>query len=141
MQIWISTHFRVLSEQFPVADENILFIKAAFTTAPVPWSSPFDRFFQLAALQPQVLPFPTAAQQRAASAKVVAMQQVPVKLSVSFENKTRHGVTSEWQLVSASRICDTWDRRYCWRSSGSDVESPGTYAGDTSDAGRVWDGA
>jgi hypothetical protein len=36
MQTWISTHFGVLSEQLPVADENLLFIKATFTPAPVP---------------------------------------------------------------------------------------------------------
>jgi hypothetical protein len=35
-QIWISTHFGVLSEQLPVADESFLFIKATFTPAPVP---------------------------------------------------------------------------------------------------------
>jgi hypothetical protein len=36
IQVWISTHFGVLSEQLPVADENLLFIKATFTPAPVP---------------------------------------------------------------------------------------------------------
>jgi hypothetical protein len=36
IQVWIFTHFGVLSEQLPVADENILFIKATFTPAPVP---------------------------------------------------------------------------------------------------------
>jgi hypothetical protein len=36
MQVWISTHFGVLSEQLPVADENSLFIKATFTPTPVP---------------------------------------------------------------------------------------------------------
>ena len=36
IQTWISTHFGVLSEQLPVADENFLFIKATFTVAPVP---------------------------------------------------------------------------------------------------------
>jgi len=35
-QVWISTHFGVLSEQLPVADENILFIKTTVTPAPVP---------------------------------------------------------------------------------------------------------
>jgi hypothetical protein len=34
MQVWISTHFGVLSEQLPVADANLLFIKATFTPAP-----------------------------------------------------------------------------------------------------------
>jgi hypothetical protein len=36
IQVWISTHFGVLSEQLPVADENLLFIKATCTIAPVP---------------------------------------------------------------------------------------------------------
>jgi hypothetical protein len=36
IQIWISTHFGVLSEQLPVADEKLPFIKATFTPAPVP---------------------------------------------------------------------------------------------------------
>jgi hypothetical protein len=36
MQVWISTHFGVLSEQLLVADEHLLFIKATFTPAPVP---------------------------------------------------------------------------------------------------------
>ena len=36
IQVWISTHFGVLSEQLPDADENSLFIKATFTPAPVP---------------------------------------------------------------------------------------------------------
>jgi hypothetical protein len=34
IQVWISTHFGVLSEQLPVADENFLFIEATFTPAP-----------------------------------------------------------------------------------------------------------
>jgi hypothetical protein len=36
IQVWISTHFGVLSEQLPDADENSLFIKPTFTPAPVP---------------------------------------------------------------------------------------------------------
>jgi len=36
IQVWISTHFGVLSEQFPVADENLFFITPNFTPAPVP---------------------------------------------------------------------------------------------------------
>jgi hypothetical protein len=36
IQVWISTHSGVLSEQLPVADEKSLFIKATFTPAPVP---------------------------------------------------------------------------------------------------------
>ena len=36
IQVWISTHFGVLSEQLPVAEENSRFIKATFTPAPVP---------------------------------------------------------------------------------------------------------
>jgi hypothetical protein len=36
IQVWISTHFGVLSEQLPVADENLLFIKATFTIALLP---------------------------------------------------------------------------------------------------------
>jgi hypothetical protein len=36
IQVWISTHFGVLSEQLPGADEHLLFIKATFTPAPVP---------------------------------------------------------------------------------------------------------
>ena len=36
MQVWVSTHFGGLSEQLPVADEHLLFIKATFTPAPVP---------------------------------------------------------------------------------------------------------
>jgi hypothetical protein len=35
LQVWISTHFGVLSEQLPVADENPLFITDTFTSAPV----------------------------------------------------------------------------------------------------------
>jgi hypothetical protein len=35
MQVWISTHFGVLSKQLPVADENLLFIKATCTSAAV----------------------------------------------------------------------------------------------------------
>ena len=31
IQVWISTHFGVLSEQLPVADENLLFIEGNFT--------------------------------------------------------------------------------------------------------------
>jgi hypothetical protein len=34
IQVWISTHFGVLSEQLPVADEKFLFIKPTFTPAP-----------------------------------------------------------------------------------------------------------
>jgi hypothetical protein len=30
----MSTHFGVLTEQLPVADANLLFIKASFTPAP-----------------------------------------------------------------------------------------------------------
>jgi hypothetical protein len=33
-QVWISSHFGVLSEQLPVADANLLFMKATFTPAP-----------------------------------------------------------------------------------------------------------
>jgi hypothetical protein len=36
MQVLISTHFGVLSEQLPVAGEHLLFIKATFTPAPAP---------------------------------------------------------------------------------------------------------
>jgi len=33
-QVWMSTHFGVLTEQLPVADATLLFIKASFTPAP-----------------------------------------------------------------------------------------------------------
>ncbi len=33
MQVWISTHFGVLSEQLPVADENLLFIRHLYRAA------------------------------------------------------------------------------------------------------------
>jgi hypothetical protein len=33
---WIFTHFGLLSEQLPVADENLLFIKPTITPAPAP---------------------------------------------------------------------------------------------------------
>jgi hypothetical protein len=36
IQVWISTHFGVLSKRLPGADENLLFIEATFTPAPVP---------------------------------------------------------------------------------------------------------
>jgi hypothetical protein len=35
IQVGISTHLGVLSEQFLIADENSLFIKGTFTIAPV----------------------------------------------------------------------------------------------------------
>ena len=56
IQTWISTYFRVLSEQLPAADENLVFIKATFTSAPVLLQGPFDHFFQLATLQKGVNP-------------------------------------------------------------------------------------
>ncbi len=36
IQVLISTHFGVLSERLPVADEKLPYIKATFTPAPVP---------------------------------------------------------------------------------------------------------
>ncbi len=55
--------------------------------------------------------------------------------------RRRKGVDCEWQLVRPSRICAIWDRRRCWHSSGSDVESRETDAGGTSGAGSAWGGA
>jgi hypothetical protein len=36
IQVWISTHFGVLSELLPVADESCIFIKVTSTPEPVP---------------------------------------------------------------------------------------------------------
>ena len=86
-QVWITSHFGVLSKRPPSADERFLLIKAIFTPRSLGCKAPFRRVFRPAAVQALVLSSPNSAQAGAASAIDVAMQQVASDIWLTFERR------------------------------------------------------
>jgi hypothetical protein len=86
-QVWITSHFGVLSKRPACSDEGFLFIKAIFAPPSLGCKVRYSWVFQLAAVQTPVLSSPSSAPGWAISAKHVAMQQVARETWVAFEGR------------------------------------------------------